>query len=143
MTVENEEQDCYFVQAIEAYNVRDSNGRDLLQIYRGQYFKWSRKTIDVELDGGCMGCSKTKELHTITGRFNCEEGFKNAEGQEIEYVVPSYVFTETSDTEDDNVVCESWFHETGGYNKDLFIPPHLRDDEQNNEWRKNNPPKAY
>jgi hypothetical protein len=150
LTVENEEKDDYFVQAIAPFNVADSTGKYLLEIYRGQYFKWDRKTVDVELDGGCLTCSQKTEEHIIIGYFDCEEGFKDSEGNPTEYRVPSYVFTETYDIEDaldtrnpggDKNVCESFIHETGGYNKDLFTPPHLRD--EYDDWRQNSPNKSY
>ena len=141
MTIENEDIDNYFVMAVEPYNLRDSKGNDLLQVFRGQIFKWTQKTIDMDIDGGCLTCSKVIELHTIKGYFHCEEGFKDPEGVDIEYTLPSYIFVETYDTEEDNIVCESWIDELSGKNKDIFTPPHLR--EEYAAWRKEGPPKAF
>lgn len=124
--IANKDFDNYFLVANEPYNIQ-VNGQTVFEVFRGQYFKWTNKYIP---KGGssCSTCTG-EPMYIITGYSNCKDGFADAEGMPTTYQIPCYVFEETYDTEDEDGVCESWFHETGGYNKDVFTPPHLRTDE--------------
>jgi len=119
----NNDKENYFVVANEPYNIIGNN-KILFAVYRGQYFKWSSKNVPENT--GCSSCNKKKGYYTLTGYSNCDKGFKDENGNEIFYAIPDYILEETYDTEDEDGVCESWFEETGGYNKDVFTPPHLR-----------------
>lgn len=126
----NNDKENYFVVANEPYNIIGNN-QVLFSVYRGQYFKWSSKNIPENT--GCSSCNKKKGYYTLTGYSNCDKGFKDENGNEIFYAIPDYILEETYDTEDEDGVCESWFEETGGYNKDVFTPPHLRTKEYD-DW---------
>ena len=127
MTIQNEDIDNFFVLATESYNIRDLQGKDVLNIYRGQLFKWLKKDIDMESDL-CYNCSNVIEYHYITSYWNCDKDFQDETGNTVNYKVPSYVFIETYDVSDAEQICESWIDEISGSNKELFTPPHLRDE---------------
>ena len=122
----NTDQDNFFVVAVQPYNVIVDN-KTVFEVFRGQYFKWSSK-LEPSYSESCRSCSNKTGSYSIYAFASCKDQFKDKDGNITKYSIPSYVFEETYDVEDDTGVCESWFHETGGYNKDLFTPPHLRDE---------------
>ena len=125
-TIANSDTDNYFLVANEPYNIV-VNATVVFEIYRGQYFKWA---THYKKDGnGCSSCGGSNVgSYVITGYAKNADGFIDANGNETTYSIPDNIVEETYDNEDDIGVDESWFHETGGYNKELFVPPHLRDE---------------
>jgi len=119
----NTDKDNFFVVANEPYNII-ANNTLVFAVYRGQYFKWSSKYFPANKT--CSSCSKDNAYYTLTGYSNCDKGFTDENGKTLSYAIPQYIFEETFDVEDEDGVCESWFEETGGYNKEVFTPPHLR-----------------
>lgn len=124
-SVFNEDVANYFIVANEPYNVYNEYGVKIFEIFRGQYFRWIQHVLP---NNSCKGCGTTSGMYTIQGYANCKDDFKNEKGNNVLYHVPDHIFEETYDTEDNVNICESWFHETGGYNKDIFTPPHLRNE---------------
>jgi hypothetical protein len=124
--IANPDSSNYFLVANEPYNIEIGNVV-VFEIYRGQYFKWATHTKND--DSGCSSCGGSNVgSYVITGYANCKDGFVDADGNAITYSIPDNMVEETYDNEDDIGVDESWFHETGGYNKELFTPPHFRDE---------------
>lgn len=129
MIIKNEDIENYYLIAQEPHTIYDSIGNVAISIFRGQVFRWLYKTIDDDhID--CLSCGNTKETHVISGLLNCPD-FKDKEGKRKIYHVPSEKFVESYDAEDVDDTCESWQDEVGGYNKELFTPPNLREEYKN------------
>ncbi len=131
-TIPNSDPDNYFIVANEPYNLFES-GVLVFQVFRGQYFRWVSKYIP---SSSCSTCESENGNYLIRGYAFCKD-FVDGENNPVMYHIPDHIFEETYDTEDiqgnknprgDIMTCESWFHETGGYNKDLFAEPHEREE---------------
>ena len=130
MIEKNTDQENYFVVAVQPYNIIVDNV-SVFEVFRGQYFKWSSKIVP-SLSQQCRTCEKVNGSYNIYAYASCKDQFTDDKGNLTKYNIPDYVFEETYDVDDDDGICESWFHEIGGTNKDIFTPPHYR--EEYKDW---------